>query len=114
MTGIRSRLRQDWMELRPFKQALFIVVWSFTLFGTVLMIPLGWFPVDPELVYQGHILWTALVGGVFIKPAITILRYDSIEAWEADVNDVDLDDWQEHLEEINAWRSPAAREDSDG
>lgn len=102
MNGLRSRLRQDWTELRPFKQALFVVVWSLTLLGVVWLIPRGWFPVDPELVYQGQILVTALVAGAFVEPAFTALQYESVEAWEADVNDVDLEEWKEHLEEGDA------------
>ena len=113
MSSLRSRLRQDWTELRPFKQALFVVIWSITVLGAVWLIPRGWFPVDPELVYQGQVLVTALVAGAFVEPVITALQYDSLEAWEADVNDVDLNEWEEHLEEIDAWRSQTTMEESD-
>lgn len=102
MTDLSSRLREDWIELRPVKQAMFIVSWTVTLLGAAWLVPRGIFPIPPSWVYQVQVLLTVLVAGAFAEPIHNALQYESLEEWEAAILGVDVDEWVEHLEGSDA------------
>lgn len=99
---IRTRLEEDWTELRPVKQAMFVISWTVTLLGLVWLVPRGIFPVPPSWVYQAQVLVTVLVAGAFAEPTHSALQYESIEAWEAAVLGVGVEEWTNHLERDDA------------